>query len=41
MDFCFQLQETMPNTNKEIADLDGMEDIDCNLTRMIFREDIR
>ncbi|XP_019754293.2 anaphase-promoting complex subunit 1 [Dendroctonus ponderosae] len=41
IDFCFQLQETIPNTTKEIPHIDGMEDIDCNLTRMIFREDIR
>lgn len=38
---CFQLQESMPNTKQEIADLDGMEDIDCSLTKIRFSEDIR
>ncbi|XP_066251923.1 anaphase-promoting complex subunit 1 [Euwallacea similis] len=38
---CFQLQETMPNTKQEIADLDGMEDIDCSLTKIRFSDDIR
>lgn len=45
---CSQLQESMPNTKlqkklqkKEIADLDGMEDIDCSLTKIRFSEDIR
>ncbi|XP_030754835.1 anaphase-promoting complex subunit 1 [Sitophilus oryzae] len=37
----FQLQESMPNTKQEIADLDGMEDIDCSLTKMRFSDDIR
>lgn len=31
----------MPNTKQEIADLDGMEDIDCSLTKMRFSDDIR
>lgn len=38
---CFQLQESMPNTKQEIADLDGMEDIDCSLTKIRFSEDVR
>ncbi|XP_050315622.1 anaphase-promoting complex subunit 1 [Anthonomus grandis grandis] len=41
MNICFQLQETMPSTKQEIADLDGMEDIDCSLTKMRFSEDTR
>ncbi|CAG9772745.1 unnamed protein product [Ceutorhynchus assimilis] len=41
MNICFQLQETMPNTKQEIADLDGMEDIDSSLTKMIFSDDTR
>lgn len=31
----------MPNTKQEIADLDGMEDIDCSLTKIRFSEDVR
>ncbi|XP_060532637.1 anaphase-promoting complex subunit 1 isoform X2 [Cylas formicarius] len=41
MNICFQLQETMPNTKQEIADIDGMEDIDSSLTRMRFSDDVR
>ncbi|KAF7270472.1 hypothetical protein GWI33_016577 [Rhynchophorus ferrugineus] len=41
MNICFQLQESMPSTKQEIADLDGMEDIDCSLTKMRFNDDIR
>ncbi|KAL1501054.1 hypothetical protein ABEB36_006453 [Hypothenemus hampei] len=41
LNISFQMQETMPITMQEMADLDGMEDIDCTLTKYRFSEDTR